>query len=136
MSTITAQGAKRCSHCRKTKPLDAFAYIPSRKTLASWCKVCVRVGNSEYRRTEKYRAYIAAYLVRPDVKERHRESSERRRRRGYKTPPDCTARHRVLACRRYARCELKRAATPERRAALEAMIAGYDRELARMDGES
>lgn len=141
MNATTTEAAappdrRRCPSCGKTKPLGAFT---PRKGggVYCWCRTCVRVGVGAYQQTEAYREWLKAYLARDDVKarraetDRKRAESRRPKARAYRATP----RARILHCRRQARARLRAAESPEKRARLEALIASYDSELARIDRE-
>jgi uncharacterized small protein (DUF1192 family) len=129
---------KRCTNCKKWKARDQFARNRTRKDLLSaQCLLCVRIARHEHYHEGGGKAVQAAYRARPEVRARLREYDRAQAARfkaghvAYGRSP----RKKVMACRSEARRKLGRAATDERRAALEARIALCDREIARLDAE-
>jgi uncharacterized small protein (DUF1192 family) len=129
---------KRCSNCKKPKALDDFARNRTRKDgRSAQCLLCVRIARHEHYHEGGGKAVQAAYRARPEVRARIREYDRAQAVRfkaghvAYGKSP----RKKVMACRSEARRKLGRAATDERRAALEARIALCDREIARLDAE-
>jgi hypothetical protein len=126
---------KPCSHCGKTKPLDAFNRDRAMKLgRSSWCRVCKRLATDARQQTEAYRIWLTAYLARPDVRERKRESqrrhSERRKaqQRRYRKSPW----GQLINGRRQARYRLAHATDEHCRARLRELIGEYDAELQRV----
>lgn len=124
-------GAKLCTHCGTRKPLGCF--YRHRNTVASWCKVCVRIGVSMRQKTPEAAAVRAQRRARPEVREKMRQADRKRRPRGTPRPENQTLRGRLLHNRRQARIRLRRAATPQRRRELESLIASYEREIKRLE---
>lgn len=160
--TTTPTESRRCTKCGRVKPAAAFTPLKRRSGYHSWCRNCVRIGAHDYRLTEAARARREGYAVarkreretdhrrealrerqkeyrsRPEVRERRRETdrlrreARRARQRAYRRTP----RGKVLHARSSTLSRLRRAldAGDGRRAErLGALVAAYERELARMD---
>jgi hypothetical protein len=125
---------RRCTRCRAWKPAIEFRPL-ARGRLHSWCRPCERDLNRRYRSTAAYKTKRVAYKARPDVKakttayDRARKPLRRQKQREYEQTP----RARILQCRAHARRKL-RSAAGARAERLRALIASYDRELARLAG--
>jgi hypothetical protein len=59
-----------CSRCGETDPA---AFAP----WSCWCRPCHNQYLRDYRRTEKFRAWAAAYYARPDVVVRRKREAAR-----------------------------------------------------------
>lgn len=128
---------KRCETCGRTKRLDEFARNRSKPNgLQSCCLQCMRLRAYTRYHEGGGKEARAEYLARPDVRERnrrYREGLKGEKRRASNRAYLATARGRLVAGRCNARCELRRTTDPGRRAAIEARIALFDREIARLD---
>jgi hypothetical protein len=126
---------KPCSHCGKVKALDAFNRDRKMKLgRSSWCRVCKRIDTGARHQTEAYRAWLAAYLARPDVQERKREAQRRRagRRKAEQREYVKTPWGRLINGRRQARYRLAHETDERRRARLWELVGEYDAELQRV----
>jgi hypothetical protein len=132
-------GAKRCSCCRRVKPMGQFwANKKSPTGKQSQCKTCKAALTTEQRQTPWYPKWLAEYRARPEVAERIKACDARRREKHYavrnahrKTPRGKVMNSRWMAMRRLKAAE---AAGSERRVGIAlAMIAACDAEIARMD---
>jgi hypothetical protein len=127
------EGWRRCTCCRRLKVLRDFQRDgePPRPR----CRNCARLASAAYRQGAKFRATIAAYRARPEVRERRKtlrrdwpcESRERI------VAAENTPRGKVLKARRQARYQLKRATDPARIARLKSLIRQAGEIIARMD---
>jgi hypothetical protein len=127
---------KRCTNCGHPKPIGEFGRNRStRDEHTSQCLWCLRVARTEYYHEGGGKEVQAAYQARPEVKARRLEYERGRpeRRRASRRAYNNTTRARVAKCRCKARRKLREAVTDGRRAELEALIALYDREIARID---
>jgi hypothetical protein len=128
---------RRCARCRRWKPRDEFARNKSKHDgFHTYCKQCLRIAAHTRYHEGGGKAAKAEYLARPDVKERRKEYEKARRgerRRASNLAYAATARGKLVLGRSKARSQLRRATDPGRRAAIEARIALFDRELARLD---
>lgn len=128
-------GAKFCANCGKPKPLDAFhADRKLRDGRQSWCKNCSRISTVEYQHTPKGLVKLAAYEQTEARKANRRAADQKRRAKSleYSRRYRQTAMGKLVHGRQAARYRLKRATEPERVARLEALVASYDREIARL----
>lgn len=128
--------SKTCNKCGREKPLEAFPRCcTSEDGRHWWCKTCQRVAMVQHRQTERYRKTIAAYLDRPEVRERkkqidrQRAESRKPSQRAYRQTP----RARILHCRRQARVRLRKTTDPQRQKEIEKLIEMYEAELVRME---
>lgn len=127
---------KRCTNCGYPKPIGEFARNRTRRDGHSdQCRQCLRIGAYERYHEGGGKEATATYNARPEVKARRRDYDRGRqeRRDASRAAQRKTPRGKVLECRYSARSKFRRAVTDERLAALEALIAAYDRELARLD---
>jgi hypothetical protein len=127
---------RRCTNCGKWKARDQFAGNRSRKdSLSTHCRQCLRIAQYERYHERGGKDVQAAYHARPEVKDHRREYDRGRKekRKAGKLAYGKSPRGKVVACRNKARRMLRLAATPGRRAELEARIAECDREWARLD---
>jgi hypothetical protein len=145
VETATIEGEQRCIRCFKKKSLVAFCFLSGEgckrrrsPRYHSWCRSCVRIADGERRQTEEYRTWMAAYLNRPDVRERRARADRKRseKRRAYKQAINQTVRGKLMHCRRQARISLAKATTDERRRHVEVLIASYTREIDRLDRQA
>lgn len=129
--------AKRCSICRHSKSTDDFALDSKRPDGRDGrCKRCRRLHYNAYYHEGGGKEVRADYNAQPEVQERHRrynaaKTSEQRRESNlaYRA----TLRGRLVFRRCQDRCRLRRATDPRKRATIEARLALYDREIARLD---
>lgn len=78
---------KRCSKCKKTKPVEKFSKDRSQKSgLFAWCKLCSSAHKKAFNEANpgRYSAYAKEYLKRPENVERRR----RRERDAYWKDPE------------------------------------------------
>lgn len=126
------QGWKRCARCLVPKRSADFA----RRTAAAdglqpWCRTCVRLYHAERYRTlsgaekESRREYQRAWAA--ENHRRLRDEKREKQRRWRQTPIG-----RLCWNRRTYRQRLRQATDPARIARLEALIAQYDAEIARL----
>ena len=132
-----AATAKRCAHCGRVKPVDAFRLLRDddrRRTRPfSWCRSCERIYTHHRQQTASHLAWRREYEQRPEVIEARRESDRRRRKSEKRMAWNQSVRARILKCRRTARHQLRKATDPKRIAALKSLIAMHTAELERMD---
>lgn len=128
---------KTCHACGHPQPIGEFG--PSRKGrdgLRTTCLRCDRLASYTYYHEGGGREAKADYLARPDVRERRRRLEAARKgepRRVSNLAYAATPRGRLVLGRCRDRFELRRAVDPGKRATIEARIALYDREIARLD---
>ena len=126
--------SKRCPRCDRLKPVAQFYRSSrSRDGLQGWCKQCSRLSVGEYRQTDLYRAWKAAYRGRPEVREKDRVAHRAPASRARNAARARSVRGRLVHTRWYHARQLRDATDPARIAHLEALIAAYDREIARID---
>lgn len=129
------KGAKRCTRCARLKPLGSFHPAKRmRDGRASWCKTCSRIANAETQNTPEAKERTRAYTATPARRagnlatyHRRRETAIEQQRRYRKTPMG-----KLVAGRNSARYQLGIAKTEERAEHVRALIADYDREIARV----
>lgn len=131
--TDAPDGGRRCSRCRRVKPLACFHRRGN--GYQCYCKTCKRIAQARRRQTESYQEWNAEYLARPEVKERRQKQDHDRlpKRRARRKELRKTLRSRLKNSRASVKHRLRHAKTEERRAVLAAQLAAYDAEIARLD---
>jgi hypothetical protein len=133
---VVPNGAKRCSCCKRVKPLDQFCADRNKPDgKHSRCRVCRAATAAADRETDRYKAWIKAYRARPAVKAQRKEAAKRiqahrdeAKRRYRETPRGKVVEARAEAIRRLRAAEASVAAAV-------AQIARCDAEITRMDAE-
>lgn len=129
---------KKCAGpCGKVKPLDAYGSLGAGKGQRTECRTCFRHRMAAYRQTPEWRAWYEAWVARPEVQARRKETDRRRyaRRQAAIKAQARPALMKLQSARSSAKGRLAREARPHRIAALEALLAAYDREIARIKKE-
>jgi hypothetical protein len=127
-------GGKRCSCCKRVKPLGQFCKDRSQDDgKHSRCRVCRAAVSAADRGTERYKAWIKAYRARPEVKMQRKKAAQRlqAQRADAKVRYRQTPRGKVVEARADARRRLRVAEASV--AAALAQIARCDATIARMD---
>jgi hypothetical protein len=128
---------KRCTKCGRVKVLACFWRSRQGRHVAASCKACERRRNYEYSHSEQGKAARAKYNASP-IGQESRSRIERKRAawlKDYLKRYQASAWGKLIRGRGTARYRLRRTIDLQRRAALEALVAAYDREIERIKRE-
>jgi hypothetical protein len=133
---VKDRAIRLCTGCDREKARDEFSPNPRAKDgLRSWCRRCERIAAYERYHEKGGREKAAAYHARPEVEARDRayRTQHAERYNAGQVAYRRTPRGKLVSSRGTAISKLRRATTDRQRACLEARIALYDREIARLD---
>jgi hypothetical protein len=124
------EGAKVCMRCRKVKPFSAFGInVQTKDGLSYGCRVCNRLTQARYRRTEEWRQWYAQYKARPDVQARWKAAAKAKGT--VVSRPKC-AKDRLIKQKHSLRQRIKNALAQVTR--MESQIDQLDVEILRLGG--